>query len=228
MPLKHLTERDWSAVLKDYEGSSPFNYAVLDDFLSPETIEVLRSGLVESENWKARDIPRENNGVEWVARQVFNNRPELPLIREVSEELQEALPELFKGKILINHWAIACNRNEGIFPHCDGGRISLNLWLTPSRFNEDQNSGGMILFDVKRTPSMSPLEYASQRGGCVQYVNEHTKGELASIPYGYNRAVIFDAWTFHATETVRFADDALSTGRLNLTFSFDDPLAPQF
>lgn len=221
--MKHLTGRDWGAVLKEFEESSPFNYAVLDDFLSAETLDALRGGLIESGNWKGRDIPHENGGVEWVARQVFNNRPGLPSIQEISRELRDALPQLFGGKALTNHWAISFARNEGVFPHCDGGSLSLNLWLTPTRFNEDPESGGLILFDVKRTASMSPDEYASQRGGCVEYVNAHTTGERASVAYGYNRAVLFDAWTFHATQPVRFTGQALSEARLNLTFSFDDP-----
>ncbi|MDQ3802529.1 MAG: hypothetical protein M3416_01545 [Acidobacteriota bacterium] len=221
--MKHLTERDWGAVIKDFEGSSPFNYAILDDFLSPETLAALRPELIKSENWEGRDIPRENKGAKWVARQVFNDRPGSPLICAVSQELQDALPGLLGGKVLMNHWAISCNRNEGIFPHCDGGRVSLNLWLTPGQFNEDLNSGGLILFDVKRAATMSPDEYASQRGGCVQYVNERTRGRLARIPYGYNRAVLFDAWTFHATDAVRFAGNALAAARLNLTFSFEEP-----
>lgn len=219
--MNHLANQDWNLIAKTLKESYPFSYCVLDNFLLQDTLNSLRSELIRNPNWQHRNIARENKQNKWVAQQIFNNNPQLPLIYDIIQELKTSLPYLFFNKSLLKHWAILCYKNEGIFPHCDGGKISLNIWLTPNQFNESPNNGGLILFDVKRTNSMSPLEYSSEAGGCVNYVNQNTKGHLIHIPYYYNRAILFDAWTFHATDIVNFTDSSTSTARLNLTFSFD-------
>ena len=219
--MTQLAPRNWQDVEKLFNVSNPFSLAVLDDFFQPVALNSLRTALLESNGWEARDIAHENNGKSWVVRQLFNNRPKLMAISPMISELRNFLPQLFTGRGLVNHWAISCSRNDGIFPHCDGGNLALNIWLTPDVFNEDSSIGGLILFDVKRNAAMSHREYASESGGCTRFVNEHSRGKQTSIPYRYNRAVLFDSWCFHASDLIRFGEGSLRTARLNLTLSFD-------
>jgi len=69
-----------------------------------------------------------------------------------------------------------------------------------------------------------PHEYLVA-GSSVPYVTARTRGERAYVPYRCNRAVLFDARTFHATRTPRFAGDSVMQKRLNLSLAFDDRVA---
>lgn len=46
-----LRERDWHVVMRDYEDSAPYNYAVLDDFLDPARCDELRGKLLDHWGW---------------------------------------------------------------------------------------------------------------------------------------------------------------------------------
>jgi len=192
---------------------------VLDDFLYPDLADALRESLLLSQRWNRREIKREDGALEWVANQWFNDCAHLPLVRDLEGELESAFAGVEKYRAA-NRWAIACTENRGHFPHCDGGALSVNLWLTPEN-HRLEGAGGMVLFDVKRRAAMAPLEYASARGGCVEYVARNSVQAPAVVGYQYNRAVIFDAWTFHSTDRFIGGDDEFVRARLNLTFTFD-------
>lgn len=215
--MQYITPRDWTAAMSHFRDSGPFHYVVIDDFLTPFALQHVRQQMLSSVNWQLRQISRTNGAEQWLATQHYAKQPPLPELREIAKEFADCLAV---GEV-VNFWAIACHRNDGAFPHCDGGISSLNLWLTPDKYNADNESGGMLLYDVKRTEEMLPFEYASEQGGCVRYVNEHKKCSPVRVPYRFNRAVFFDAWTFHATDLVRFHGADASTGRLNLTYTFE-------
>ncbi len=219
--MRCLNQRDWRAVAAQVRTSTPFNHSVLDAFLTLESLATLRTALLESTAWSARSIDRENDGSRWTSHQLFCRHPEITLIKDILREMYDAVPELLRNRPVVDWWAILSHENAGLFPHCDGGAIGLNLWLTPDEFNERPGTGGMVLFDVKRTQSMTANEYASGSGGCVKYVNNKTTGHFMRVPFQFNRAVLFDAWTFHATEPARFRGSDLHTARLNLSFTFD-------
>ena len=214
-----LAAQKWSVAFEKIRSSDPFSYAVVDDFLRPDAARALRAELLSSSHWHSREITRRDGNVEWVAKQWFNDCAHLPLVQDLEGELERIFDALEKCRAA-NRWAIACSENLGHFPHCDGGALSVNLWLTPEKHHL-AGSGGMVLFDVKRKLAMAPLEYASASGGCVEYVSRHAVQAPAVVSYRYNRAVVFDAWTFHSTDLLRFGDDDFGSARLNLTFTFD-------
>ena len=220
-PASPLTERDWQTVYGQIKASSPFNFAVLDNFLVENYAAALRRALLALPQWHAREIPRGLDGERWVARQLFLDSPPLPLVEEIADAITLVLGGTAGRHRLVRCWAIIAHENRGWFPHCDGGSLSLNLWLTPDRFNQDHNCGGLIFFDVKRTSEMLPAQYASEKGGCCRYVAEHTRGDIMTVQHQYNRAVLFDAYTFHATDRGTFSSGGRNVGRMNLTYVFE-------
>jgi len=142
------------------------------------------------------------------------------IISQLSKEIISTFGSTFGFSELCNSWAIISSNVKNYFPHCDGGIISLNWWVDIGCNKLSKELGGLTLFDVKRTKNMEPEAYASELGGCVKYVKEHSKGNLIEIEYRTNRAVIFDAFTFHSTVPFEIPYASLEDGRLNLTFTF--------
>lgn len=201
--------------------SSPFNYAILHDFLTESSSHALQKALLNHWGWQYREISHNWQGRQWKAQQLYNDLLDLPIIGKIVTELISKLSPALSEYELVRYWAIICHRNEGIFPHCDGGKISLNLWLAPEEYILQQSSGGLLLFDVKRLANMLPTTYSSERGGCTKFVEDNTNGNTILIPYRFNTAVLFDAWTFHATDCFSFCKEDTEAFRLNITLLFD-------
>jgi hypothetical protein len=94
--------------------------------------------------------------------------------------------------------------------------------MTPDEYNLEPKSGGMILYDVKRTDSMMVHEF-NAAPYCVDYFKSKTRGGSVVIPYRCNRTVIFDSRTFHASDRLNFKNTSSETARMNLGLSFDYP-----
>jgi hypothetical protein len=142
----------------------------------------------------------------------------------IGDELLRCCPGLLHGLALMTHWALLYHRDTPGNVHADDAAFSLTVWLTPDEFNLDPTTGGLTLYDVKRPVEMMPHEYLIA-GSSGPYVAAHTRGQRAYVPYRGNRAVLFDARTFHVTSTPRFADGDVTQKRLNLSLAFDDPAA---
>ena len=216
--MSSINLHDWKAILHRLRSTSPHNYAVIYEFLNRDAAHCLQRDILRNSGWVRRTILRRFNGSTGESVQQFNANPQSEVLGEIVECMvrQFGVEELS----LRNCWAIACDTNEVLFPHCDGGDLSLNLWLSPDD-NNASREGGMRFFDVKRTSEMTALEYASAKGGCVEFVERNSNRNSVSVEYAFNRAVLFDAWTFHSTDISSFHGVAGGFSRINLTFTFD-------
>lgn len=208
-----LTARDWAAVSAAYTGSGPYNYAVLDDFVPAEVIASIRSALLKHWGWSYKN---------WQAQELYVRDPKIPEVAQIAAELKANLPDLLGQYEFVRCWAFMHQRNSGLKVHADNGAITLDLWVTPDEYNRDSESGGLVFFDVKREPDMmihefNTVEYAQK------YFEENTQGASVKVAYGYNRAVLFDAGTFHESDRVDFVADGAESYRINLSLLFDDP-----
>jgi hypothetical protein len=148
--------------------------------------------------------------------------PGIPEIQPVAVELKKRLPSVLDGLEFVHCWSFMHQRNAGLKVHADNDAVTVDVWMTPDEFNLLPDTGGLVLFDVKRDPHMLIHEFNTVEWA-EQYYNKHAKGVSERIDYKCNRAVLFDVSTFHESDTVSFREDGAHTYRINLSLLFDDP-----
>lgn len=211
----------WRTLCDSLRLTPPFDYAVADDFLPDSDARTLRDSLISSSGWIYREIPRNISGKPWVAKQHFLNTNNIPTVNHLCQTLIQILSKQGISRVA-NSWAIVSKQVDDYFPHCDGGSLSLNYWLSPLPDGNASSLGGMVLYDVKRPDAMQAEAYSSELGGCVRYVFSRTQGKRISIPFQFNRAILFDAHTFHSTDIFSLPSCvAKERARMNLTITFD-------
>lgn len=213
-PQAALTTRDWQQVEREYTGSTPYNYAVLDDFFTHDAFETIREQLLTSWGWQYKN---------WQANELYVRDPEIPEIEAVAAELKRQLPTVLDGLEFVRCWSFMHQRNVGLKVHADNGAVTVDVWMTPDEFNLLPDAGGIVFFDVKRNPEMLIHEFNTVEWA-EKYFEQHTMGAAESVTYRCNRAILFDASTFHESDQVEFRDDDAHTYRINLSLLFDDPV----
>jgi hypothetical protein len=206
-----LQPRDWGAAEQSFRSSAPFDFVVLDDFLDDGLCRSLHGELVGHWGWRQK-----NN----LSPHLHNDMPKVAVVPLVAEALRAGLPTVIGDLDLVFWWAIMYHRNTGGTAHSDHGAVTLNLWLTPDECNLDSETGGLVLFDVKRTPDMAVHEFSAPPY-CVDYMTQRTRGERIVVPYRCNRAVVFDSTTFHQPQAMSFDPASAWTYRMGLTLTFD-------
>ena len=208
-----LRERDWPEVERSFHQTSPFNYAVLDDFFTESAFDALRQGLLAHWGWSY---------LSWEAHEIYIRNFENAVLQGVIDGLKHNLPSVLDKHDCVTTLAFLYIQNTGLYPHSDLASVSVNTWMTPDEFNLDPETGGMVLFDVKRTEDMMVHEF-NAAPYCVDYFKSKTQGQQVVIPYRCNRTVLFDSRTFHASDRLRFKNTDSGTTRMNFGLSFDDP-----
>ncbi|MHC0068201.1 hypothetical protein ACWATR_35945 [Nostoc sp. UIC 10890] len=209
-----IASRNWQSVLEVYQASAPFNYAVMDNFLHPDICHKLHQELLNHWGWSYQ---------EHLEHPVISNTaPEIETIFMIAESLKAHCSSLLLGYELVEYWALIYPKNAPGKVHSDIGAITLNIWLTPEQYNLDSSSGGLIFFDVKRQSEAASNQSVSYLWS-EQYLKDFTQGQKATVNYKWNRALLFDAKTFHQTDTFCFANLKPDSHRINLSLAFDNP-----
>lgn len=208
-----LTQRDWRRVEHEYVGSTPYNYAVLDNFFVPDAFASIRKQLLSSWGWQYKN---------WQANELYVRDPEILEIQSVATELKKRLPTVLDGLDFVRCWSFMHQRNVGLNVHADNGAVTVDVWMTPDEFNLAPEAGGIRFFDVKRDAEMLIHEFNTVEWA-EEYFKKHTKGMSETVTYRCNRAVLFDASTFHESDRVNFRQDSAHAYRINLSLLFDDP-----
>ncbi|MDQ2873997.1 MAG: hypothetical protein M3Y33_03935 [Actinomycetota bacterium] len=209
-----LTSRDWRAVETTFLSNKKAPHAVLDGFLSDEACERLRETLLSDHRWHFKH-PDSN--------ELYLGAPGGEEIQAVSESLVRRLPTVLSGFQLIHHWAFLHCRSVGLKPHTDAAAVTVNLYLTPDEHNlAPAGNGGLVLSTVRRPPPVSLVEFNSMPWADAYFEREHKDPDVR-IGYRYNRAVLFDANLFHASDQISFPDKPTRAMRMNLGLVFDDP-----
>jgi hypothetical protein len=193
---------------------SEFGAAIVDDFLAPGEFTEIREHLVGHWAWRYKN---------WTNGYLHNYEIGTGALDAVAHRLSAPLSEA-AGRPLrrVTQWAILAHADRGLIPHADNGTFVVNFWLTPDEYNLDPESGGMVLFDVRR-PEMVMSPRFQITPDSDEYVLSRTRGGRLEVPYRCNRAIIFDATVFHASLPISFASHGAFSKRLNVSMVFDDP-----
>ena len=209
-----VADRDWATALTSFRETSPYNYAVIDDFLDPQLCLRLHQEILAHDGWTKQT----HNG-----KTLYSNmRPNLRSNREIAWQMKERCPELLSRLELVDSWVLFYPEGAPRLVHSDVGALTLNIWMTPDECNIDRSAGGVVFYDVKRRDPERPEEDVAYLWS-EQYLNEHTKGQTARVSYKWNRALLFDARTFHRTDEFHFTNTDMGSYRMNYSLTFDDP-----
>jgi hypothetical protein len=100
--------------------------------------------------------------------------------------------------------------------HADFARVNLNFWLTPDSANREPGRGGLV---VCKRAAPEDWTFADYNDDEARITAMTADAERAMIPYRRNRAVLFDARLFHASDAVDFGD-RYDEHRINVTLLF--------
>ena len=207
---------DFRAIEDEYL-SSPVAAITFDDFLTPEALRSLRGFCLESTiffNYTADRYVSSSNKLG------FN----CDLLYQMAEELKECLPRVLDGHALRNMWVYRYNnRSDGVAEHTDDGAVTFNFWITPDAANQTPGGGGGLVVYVKE----QPLDWDWERYNKDKYspdikreIDEFlSDAESFTIPYGENRATLFNSRLFHQSSRVNF-HDGFENRRMNVTMLF--------
>lgn len=203
---------DQAGIIQRYGETSP-GMVWFDDFLSPKALAMLQRFLLKSTIWY--DFAH----IDGCLAAYLEDGLACPLILQIADEVRSGFPEIFGDHALIQIWAFkAIEERRGIDLHADDGAVSLNFWVTPDGANRDPDHGGLILYGKQPPSDWKITDYESDITAIRGYLGtgDHEK---TVIPYGENRAVLFDSRLFHESDRVDFAP-GYENHRINVTMLF--------
>jgi hypothetical protein len=184
-------------------------YHVEDGIFLPEVIDELREYALNAED--PDDIYKD-----YYSLNFSKEKLRLPILSAIITGLETRFP--FLGHF-DRGWAFVYDNNaEGVTPHADPACYNVNLWVTPDSSVEDPEKNGLIIYDIKPPPTWTWREYNADVKLIRKYL-EYTRSEKTTIPYAYNRLLIFNSKYFHETNKVSMRPGS-NHRRVNYTFMF--------
>lgn len=189
----------------------PIDYAIIDDLLTEGECAELHKGLLGSAMWRKKNP---------ISKHLYNSKPKCVTGSSLLSKVQEVIGRKSNEKlILVDYWALLYSKNSDGNMHADFGQITLTYWLTPEIYNLNKESGGLLIYDVRRPNNLSANQYLNAGKESESYVLERASSHVV-IPYRHNRAVLFDSSFFHKTHSPSFDITNPAGMRMNLTFSY--------
>ena len=213
---------DENKITEDY-FEHDFGLTYFDNFLSSTALKSLRNFLLGSTIWF--DFFHAGGYMGAYLKDGLAS----PLILQISEELRNKFPKIFKNHQLTHLWAYkydsrACEKNNsftGIKPHADAAAVNVNFWITPTSANLDPSSGGLVVYNAEAPLEWNFKTFNNYRNNADKIHQEILKcGQGKTIvPYNENRAVIFNSNLFHETDKIEFKE-GYENRRINVTMLF--------
>ena len=219
---------DFVQAEKDYFApSNAPGLAIIDNFLSPESLHALRRMLLSSTIWF--DVKNGYLGA------YFTAGLSTPILTQIEEELRDRMPNVIGELPLITVWAYKCASTspEGLAIHADMAAVNINLWLTPTEANLDvrnvdvgKEGGGLLVYltrdeDLPTNWNFKEMNYMDQTDKMYDFIKE-TQSQRVNVPYRQNRATVFHSRLFHESARFQFKE-GYENSRINLTFLFGRP-----
>jgi len=206
-------------IQNEWENEEHPGIVVIDDILSPETLQVVRRIMLENTVWYQTKIPKRFGG--YVGAYIDDGLHQKILL-DLSNQLHRALPKIMQQHPLKYMWAYKYDSNfKGIQTHADSAAVNVNLWITPDEANLDPNSGGLVIFTAKPPAAWDFASYNADPERVDREILRPTNYANITVPYRANRAVIFDSALFHHSDRFDFKR-GYKNRRINLTLLYGD------
>ena len=206
------SKNNWNQVESEYLNSDK-QIMYIDNFLSQESIKEIREFCLASKVW-VHQYDKKYLGA--FADSGFIS----PLHLKIRKELQKKMPNLFGKYNSGKFWGFKYDTTlgDGIGIHADFAQLNLNFWITPDEYNNDKNKGGLKVYDAPAPENWSFHKYNSGATEIFRFLEEK-KANCKTIPYKFNRAVLFNSAYFHETDNIDFKD-GYESRRINITYLF--------
>jgi tetratricopeptide (TPR) repeat protein len=210
------SSKNWKDIEDEYFNSNK-QIIYIDDFLSDKTIRELQNFCLVSKIWIEE---RRNKYLGSFSDKGFIS----PLHLKIAIELKNKLPNLFGKHRLGRFWGFKYDSvlGKGINIHADFALVNLNFWITPDMFNNDQNRGGLKIYDTPAPEDWTFQKY-NMNADEIYALLKKNKANCVNVPYKFNRAVLFNSDYFHETDQINFKDE-YEGRRINITYLFGDRL----
>ena len=207
---------NWHEIEEQY-FNSPKQIICIDNFLSDEAIKELREFCLVSKIWHDE---RKNKNLSAMSDKGFIS----PIHLQIAIDLKQKLPKLFGSQRLWRYWAFKYDTTlgKGLNIHSDGGLLNLNFWITPEEYNNNKNSGGLKVYDIPAPIDWPFAKYNLNIDAIYKFLNDNN-ANCTTIPYKFNRAVLFNSDYFHKTDNINFKE-GYEARRINITYLFGDRL----
>jgi tetratricopeptide (TPR) repeat protein len=206
---------DCKAIEKAYHQHQP-GFACVDNFLTKQAITELRRFCLESTVWY------DMSAIGDLGANLEDGFC-CPLLLQIANEIRERFPSIYGEHYFSTCWSYryyAKKSGDGL--HGDSGRVSVNIWITPDEANRNPDGGGLLFWN-KKVPMLkvkdNPKEMTDQ---IMRDIIAEPDAEYFSVPYGCNRAALFNSNIIHKTDEIDFID-GYENRRLNITFVFGKP-----
>jgi tetratricopeptide (TPR) repeat protein len=208
--------KNWLDVEDEYLNSAN-QIMYIDDFLSDEALIELYEFCLVSKVW--------NTEYQHKYLGAFSNNGFIsPIHLQIALDLQQKLPKIFGPYKLEKFWGFKYDSilGKGINIHADFAIHNLNFWITPDEFNNNKNTGGLKVYDAPAPDNWTFKDYNNNDNKIYQFLKENN-ANCTTVPYKFNRAVLFNSAYFHETDEIDFKDN-YEGRRINNTYLFGSRL----
>lgn len=190
---------------------------VIDNFLSAEALETLRTFCEEATVWK-------NYNRHGYVGALLSLGFAPTVLLNLTEELKRAMPRVIGDLPLLQAWGFKYDqRMQGINMHADFAKVNVNFWITPDAACTDPTSGGMVVYDMPVPKSWTFADYNTDPERLAAYVKLHNAQPLR-VSYRENRCVVFDSSLIHVTDRLHFKP-GYENRRVNVTLLYGKGLS---
>lgn len=187
--------------------------AVIDDLLTPRALAALRRYFLESTIW------HDFSHIGGFVASYLEDGLACPLVLQIADELRAALPATLGCHALSQAWAFkGLEGAASVAAHADDASVSVNLWLTPDAANLDPSAGGLAICLAPPPSDWEICGYDADLERIAAFMDGH-RSQTQHVPYGENRAALFQSRLFHRSDAPRFAM-GYEHHRINLTLLF--------
>jgi hypothetical protein len=187
-----------------------------DDLLSPAALAGLRRYLLESTVW--HDFEHIGG---FVATYLEDGLAS-PLLLQIADELRRAFPSILGPHPLSQAWAFkGLEGQSSVEAHADDAAVSVNFWVTPDAANLEPGGSGLRICLMPPPEAWRIAGYEEDKREIAAFLDRH-RDETMVVPYGDNRAALFESRLFHRSDAPRFTAD-YACHRINVTLLYGAP-----
>uniref|UniRef100_A0A7S1BZX8 Uncharacterized protein n=1 Tax=Corethron hystrix TaxID=216773 RepID=A0A7S1BZX8_9STRA len=192
---------------------------VIDDVLSPEALARIRQLLLEKTVFYQTKMPLRFGGY---AGAYIDDGLHDRILLALAFELNRALPRIMRGNPLKYLWAYKYDSEyTGISTHADQAAVNVNIWLTPDEAVLEEGQGGLVVFTARPPPGSNFDYYNKNTQKAIEEIIKPTGFQNVTVPFRYNRCVMFDSALFHHTDSLSFKK-GYENRRINLTLLYGE------
>jgi tetratricopeptide (TPR) repeat protein len=184
-----------------------------DGLLAPAALASLQRYLLESTIW------HDFSHIGGFVASYLEDGLACPLVLQIADDLRRALPEILGPHPLTQAWAFkGLEGSSAVAAHADDAAVSVNFWVTPDAANLDPAAGGLRICRAPPPPGWEMSGYHADIAEILAFMQRHADASLV-VPYGENRAAIFQSRLFHASDAPSFAP-GYANHRINVTLLY--------